>query len=137
MAKGVEDILGAKVSEKKKNKGVDKLRKEMDANKDRIKPETTYDVDQDYKDDSSDKTKKSLKRAKKTMAKGIVNQKINIKVSEDIKKDLEVFKMMNGIKFDYEAIARLLDSWAVSIEPDQRMLYDTMRKNNRRNSDNA
>ena len=136
MAKGVEDILGAKVSEKKKNKGVDKLRKEMDANKDRIKPETSYDVDQDYRDDNNDKTKKRLKRAKKTMAKGIVNQKINIKVSEDIKLDLEVFKMMTGIKFDYEAIVRLLASRAVSIEPDQRMLYDTMRKNNRRNSDN-
>lgn len=56
------------------------------------------------------------------------NQAVNIKVSEDIKYDLTVFKRMVQVKYDYKAIAWLLEFWANHMPQDQKDLYENFRK---------
>lgn len=67
------------------------------------------------------KTKTKSKKAKNP------NQAVNIKVSEELKYDLESFKTLRNIKFDYAAIGYLLQSWAKHIDPSERALYDQLR----------
>lgn len=56
------------------------------------------------------------------------NQAVNIKVSEDIKYDLTVFKRMVQVKYDYKAIAWLLEFWSNHMPQDQKDLYENFRK---------
>ena len=57
-----------------------------------------------------------------------LNQAVNIKVSEDIKYDLTVFKRMVQVKYDYKAIAWLLEFWSNHMPQDQKELYENFRK---------
>ena len=61
------------------------------------------------------------------------NQAVNIKVSEDIKYDLTVFKRMVQVKYDYKAIAWLLEFWSNHMPQDQKDLYGSFRKLRREN----
>lgn len=61
------------------------------------------------------------------------NQAVNIKVSEDIKYDLTVFKRMVQVKYDYKAIAWLLEFWSNHMPQDQKDLYESFRKLRREN----
>lgn len=62
-----------------------------------------------------------------------LNQAVNIKVSEDIKFDLTVFKRMEQVKFDYDAIEWLLEFWSNNLPQDQKDLYESFRKLRREN----
>lgn len=136
----VEDVLKKKMNGRLNNGGSEALKDAMKQTRDKAKPETMYKVDEHEKEKTDVENTEKLKKTKSNKAtalkKGIVNQKINIKISEDIKSDLEIFKTMNRIKFDYEAIARLLDNWAINIDSDERMLYDSLRKKSRKKAEN-
>lgn len=62
-----------------------------------------------------------------------LNQAVNIKVNENVKYDLTVFKRMERVKYDYEAIAWLLDFWSNHIPQAQKDLYENFRKLRREN----
>lgn len=136
----VEDVLKKKMNGRLNNGGSEALKDTMKQTRDKTKPETMYKVDEHEKEktdvENTEKLKKTKSNKTTALKKGIVNQKINIKISEDIKSDLEIFKTMNRIKFDYEAIARLLDNWAINIDSDERMLYDSLRKKSRKKAEN-
>lgn len=55
------------------------------------------------------------------------NQAVNIKMSEDLKYDLEIFKAMMSIRFDYAAISYLLQDWAERLDPSEKAVYDALR----------
>lgn len=57
------------------------------------------------------------------------NQKATIKVSDDIKRDLDVIKSIHKIKFDYEAIQFLIDSYSNSLSPEDQRRFTVLREN--------
>lgn len=56
------------------------------------------------------------------------NQKKSIKVSIETKNQLDVLKQIESMKYDYEIIQLLLDSFVNELQPDQRDMYETMVK---------
>lgn len=57
------------------------------------------------------------------------NQKATIKVPGEIKRDLDVIKSIHKIKFDYEAIQFLIDSYSNSLSPEDQRRFTVLREN--------
>jgi len=71
----------------------------------------------------SDKITSRPKSSKKDFA----NQKVSIKINTDIKSDIDTIKMMEKIKFDYETIQLLVDSYKSSLSSEDRRRYSTLK----------
>ncbi|MFT8728363.1 MAG: hypothetical protein ABF756_10230 [Liquorilactobacillus ghanensis] len=52
-----------------------------------------------------------------------------IKVSDDIKRDLDIIKSIHKIKFDYESIQFLIDSYSNSLSPEDQRRFTVLREN--------
>ena len=57
------------------------------------------------------------------------NQKATIKISGEIKKNLEAIKVMQKLKYDYEAIQFLIDDFTQSLSPEEKRRYTVLKDN--------
>lgn len=57
------------------------------------------------------------------------NQKATIKISGEIKKNLEAIKVMQKLKYDYEAIQFLIDDFTQSLSPEEKRRYSVLKDN--------
>ncbi len=64
----------------------------------------------------------------KTLKTKFKNQKKSIKVSVETKNQLDILKEIESMKFDYEIIQLILDSFVNELSPDKRSMYETMLK---------
>lgn len=69
--------------------------------------------------------------AAKKQRKNLVNQQAGFRINKGLKADITAFKSVVGIKFDYEALARLLDFWVANADESQRALYKQLSELNR------
>lgn len=72
-------------------------------------------------DKSKTKTKKKAKK------KDFANQKISIKIGTDAKADIDTIKVLEKMKFDYETIQLLVDTYKKSLSPEDRKQFNTLR----------
>ncbi|MFT8812025.1 MAG: hypothetical protein ABF855_11090 [Liquorilactobacillus satsumensis] len=64
----------------------------------------------------------------KTLKTKFKNQKKSIKISTETKTQLDILKEIESMKFDYEIIQLLLDSYVNELNPEERSIYETMLK---------
>ena len=69
----------------------------------------------------------SKKQSQSKNKKSFVNQKVSIKINDDIKADLDTIKMMEKIKFDYETIQLLVDTYKGSLSAEDRRRFTTLK----------
>jgi len=55
------------------------------------------------------------------------NQKVSIKINSDIKNDIDTIKMLQKIKFDYETIQLLVDTYKNSLSTEDRRRFNTLK----------
>lgn len=55
------------------------------------------------------------------------NQKVSIKINRDIKNDIDTIKMMQKIKFDYETLQLLVDTYKNSLSTEDRRRYNSLK----------
>lgn len=63
------------------------------------------------------------------LKKSFKNQKATIKLSSETKKDLDVLKSMEKIKFDYEIIQLLADAYVRSLSTEDQRRFTVLREN--------
>lgn len=64
---------------------------------------------------------------KKAKKKDFANQKISIKIGTDAKADIDTIKVLEKMKFDYETIQLLVDTYKKSLSPEGRKQFNTLR----------
>jgi hypothetical protein len=57
------------------------------------------------------------------------NQQVSIKIPEELKRDLDVLKGMEKIKFDYEVVQLLVDSYTDHLSPEGQRRFTVLREN--------
>ncbi|RZI47850.1 hypothetical protein [Lactococcus kimchii] len=57
------------------------------------------------------------------------NQKVTLKISDDIKTSLEAIKVLQKLKFDYEAIQFLIDDFTQNLSADEKRRYSVLKDN--------
>lgn len=63
------------------------------------------------------------------LKKSFKNQKATIKLSSETKKDLDVLKSMEKIKFDYEIIQLLADAYVRNLSTEDQRRFTVLREN--------
>lgn len=62
----------------------------------------------------------------KTTKKGAAAKRRNIKVDTDTKTEIDIIKVVERVKYDYEAIQLLIDSYKNSLPPIKRKQFDSL-----------
>lgn len=60
---------------------------------------------------------------------GYINQKVSIKIPPETKKNLDVIKTINKIRYDYEAIQMLTDSYYHNLSLEDKKHFDLLKDN--------
>lgn len=62
----------------------------------------------------------------KTTKKGFADKRKNIKVDTEAKTEIDIIKVVEKVKYDYEAIQLLIDSYKNSLPPIKRKQFDSL-----------